>query len=76
MRTISATEFKAHCLQVMDEVRKTRAPVTVTKRGKPVVKVLPAGEPDDIFGRLRGVMEIVGDIEAPAAPAEDWNALK
>ena len=42
MKTMAAGEFKARCLQVMDEVRSTRTPVVITKRGKPVAKLVPA----------------------------------
>jgi prevent-host-death family protein len=77
MKEMRASVFKARCLKVMDRVQKTGEPVIVTKRGKPVVKVIPAGaEKDDIFGFMKGRMEIVGDILSPATPIEDWNALK
>ena len=42
MRTMRAGEFKARCLKVMDQIQKTREPLIVTKRGKPVVKLFPA----------------------------------
>jgi antitoxin (DNA-binding transcriptional repressor) of toxin-antitoxin stability system len=58
-------------------VSKTREPILVTKRGKPVVKLVPAEKPAKTFlGRLEGVMEIVGDIESPIEPPEAWEALR
>jgi len=75
MKTMAAGEFKAHCLQVMDQVRATREPVQITKRGRPVAKLVPADKPaDDVFGCLKGVIEIVGDIESPVNDPEDWES--
>jgi prevent-host-death family protein len=77
MKTIAAAEFKARCLKVMEEVRAKREPVMITKKGRPVAKLVPAGEPaQDVFGCLTGTLEIVGDVEAPALPPEAWNALR
>jgi prevent-host-death family protein len=73
MKTIAAAEFKARCLTLMEEVRSTREHVTITKRGKPVAKLVPAGPPTrEFIGSLKGVFRIVGDIESPAVPPEDW----
>lgn len=74
MKTMAAGKFKAKCLGVMEQVRKTREPVVITKRGKPVAKLVPADkDADDIFGCLRGVFKIVGDVESPVVPPEDWE---
>ena len=75
MKTMGAGEFKARCLKVMDQVRATREPVTITKRGRPVAKLVPvSGRNDDIFGCLKGVFQIVGDIESPVVAPEEWEA--
>lgn len=77
MKKMQASVFKSRCLKVMDRVQATGEPVIVTKRGKPVVKVVPAeAEKDDLFGFMKGRMEIVGDIESPAVPLSDWDALR
>jgi len=61
----------------MDEVRTTREPVLITKKGRPVAKLAPAeGQPEDIFGCLKDEIKIVGDIESPVVPLEDWDALR
>jgi len=66
MNKIAAGEFKARCLKLMEDVRSTREPLVVTKRGKPLVKLVPADdEKDDFIGRLEGVFRVVGDIESP-----------
>ena len=41
---ISAAEFKAKCLKLMDEIARTRKPIVITKRGKPVARIVPAGQ--------------------------------
>lgn len=77
MKTMAAGQFKARCLKVMDEVRSTREPVTITKKGRPVAKLVPVdGQPHDIFGCLKGQIEIVGDIVSPVIPLEDWESLR
>ena len=66
MKKIAAGEFKARCLTLMEEVRSTREPLIITKRGKPVAKLVPIEEKkDDFIGRLKGVIRVVGDIESP-----------
>jgi prevent-host-death family protein len=77
MKTMAAGQFKARCLKVMDEVRSTREPVVITKKGRPVAKLVPAdGQPDNVFGCMRGEVEIVGDIVPSAVPLEDWEILR
>jgi prevent-host-death family protein len=77
MKTMAAGEFKAKCLRVMDQVRSTGNPVVITKRGKPIAKLVPAEEfRTTAFDSLKGKIEILGDIVAPVVPLEDWEALK
>ena len=74
MKTIAAAKFKAQCLRIMDEVQESRQSVLITKKGRPVAKLVPADAvPKNIFGALKGVIEIVGDIESPAVPLSDWK---
>jgi len=77
MKTMAAGEFKTKCLRVMDQVRATRNPVVITKRGKPIAKLVPAEEfGPSAFDSLKGKIEVVGDIVSPIVPPEDWEALK
>jgi prevent-host-death family protein len=65
-KTIAAGEFKAKCLSLLDEVAQSRAPLVITKRGKPVAKLVPLDdEPIDIYGRMKGTAKIIGDIVSP-----------
>ena len=70
---LSATEFKASCLRVMEDVHRTRKPVTVSKRGKPLVKIVPVEQKRrrPLFGYMKGTFEIVGDIVSPDPEAWD-----
>jgi prevent-host-death family protein len=73
MKKIPAAVFKAQCLTLMEDVRSTRRPLVITKRGKPVAKLVPIDEPKDEFiGRLKGVFEVVGDLDAD--PSEEWES--
>jgi antitoxin (DNA-binding transcriptional repressor) of toxin-antitoxin stability system len=61
----------------MDDVASTREPVVITKKGRPVAKLVPASEnSDDFLGKLSGIMKIVGDITWPIEGPEAWDALK
>jgi prevent-host-death family protein len=73
MKKIAAAEFKARCLTLMEDVRSTRQSILITKRGKPVAKLVPVGngKKDDWIGRLDGMFKVVGDIESPI---DDWES--
>ena len=65
-RTIKASELKARCLQLMDEVAETGEEIVITKRGRLVSRLVPCREqPEAIFGADRDVIRIHGDIVAP-----------
>jgi len=75
MKTMAAGSFKAHCLAVMDEDQAKRETVVITKRGRPVARLVPAGQDvDEIYNFLRGKGAITGDVISPAI--EDWGSLK
>lgn len=77
MKKIAAGNFKVHCLAVMDEVQAKREAVLITKHGKPVAKLVPAGkDSDDIYDFLAGKGSITGDVVSPAMSARDWGELK
>lgn len=78
MTKVPATEFKARCLELMDRVAERRETYVITKHGKPVAKLVPVErKPDEpLFGRLRHMVDEVGDILGPAVPLETWGILK
>jgi prevent-host-death family protein len=76
MKKMAAGTFKVHCLAVMDEVQSKRESIIITKRGKPVAKLVPVGkEKDDIFGFLKGKGKVTGDVVSPALTPEEWGDL-
>jgi prevent-host-death family protein len=77
MKTMAAGSFKAKCLAVMDEVQAKRETVVITKRGKPVAKLVPVNaETDEIYNFMAGKGAVTGDVIAPAISVEDWGELK
>ena len=70
VRTIKASEFKAKCLQLMDEVAESGQEIVITKKGKPVSRLTPYREKSTLtFGRNRDIMRTYADIVEPM-PAE------
>ena len=66
MKRMPAGKFKAQCLALLDAVQATGEPLVITKRGRPVAKVVPFESANqDIFGYMAGKVRIVGDIESP-----------
>ena len=80
-RTISAAEFKAKCLQLMDEVNEKKLTLIVTKRGKPVMQAIAPAEEEKPFVPLWGRsphVNVLGDIMAPldwGDPGKEWDRL-
>ncbi len=72
-RTIKASEFKAKCLKLMDEVAESGQEIIITKNGKPVSRLAPySRRPKSLFGIDRGRIEILGDIIEPIDV--EWEA--
>jgi prevent-host-death family protein len=72
-QTIAAGQFKATCLALLDEVQRERKEIIVTKRGKPVARIVPVEEKiPNLFGRMKGTIDILGDIVSPIG--EIWDA--
>jgi prevent-host-death family protein len=66
MKRMPAGAFKARCLSVMKDVQATGEPVIITKRGKPLVKVVPVeNQTNSLLGFMKGKVKITGDIESP-----------
>jgi prevent-host-death family protein len=75
MKNIAAGEFKAKCLALLDEVAEHRLELVITKRGKPVAKLVPVVyDKPRLLGRMAGTIQITGDVVAPTG--ESWDAEK
>lgn len=78
MRDISVSEFKAKCLGLVEEVHKTRQPLRITRHGRPVAELIPAG-PDrkrKFLGAMVGTGKIVGDIVSPVIDLDEFEAYR
>ncbi len=74
-RIIKASEFKAKCLALMDEVARTGSSIVITKNGRAVAQLTPPpAEKKSPFGILKGKLFITGDIISPIDV--EWDALK
>lgn len=71
---IKAGEFKAKCLELMDWVAAGNEEIIITKRGKPVAKLVPVDQKPvrDPFGCMKGTAEELGDIISPIEV--EWEA--
>lgn len=70
---ISAAEFKAHCLDLMDQVKTKKGKIVITKYGKPVAQLTALDEnPPDLLGYLAGSVTTQGDLTQPTG--ESWDA--
>lgn len=76
MQVIQASEFKAKCLALMDEVARTGEGILITKNGKPVAELRspPGLRPQSPFGLHKGLIKIKGDIMSPIDV--EWDAQK
>lgn len=74
-KTIKASEFKAKCLALMDEVARTGTPVVITKNGKPIADLVPhRSDRPRALGIWKGRARILGDIMSPIDV--EWDAMK
>ena len=79
MHEIAISEFKAKCLALLEQVRKTKKPLRITRRGKPVAEIVPpnpTAESGSWVGSMAGTFKIVGDIVSPVIDEGDIEALK
>jgi prevent-host-death family protein len=75
MKTIAAAEFKARCLALIDRVHDEGEPITITKRGRIVARLVAAGDEERPWLRLRGTLRKYQDPFAPALDERDIDAL-
>ena len=72
VRTVKASEFKAKCLKLMDEVADSGVEIVITKNGRPVSRLVPYRDKEpSMFGRNRDQIRILGDIISPLEV--DWD---
>jgi prevent-host-death family protein len=78
IEVITISQFKATCLAVLDNVKRTGRPILVTRHGKPIAIIDPPPLPkkrDSWLGSFKSKGKIVGDILEPVVPGNAWHAL-
>lgn len=73
---ISAADFRSKCYSILDQVDKSRTEFIITKRGRPIAKLIrydeaPQGEP--LLGALAGLGRTITDVTSPVTEAKDWE---
>ena len=77
MKTMAISEFKAHALQVLGQVARTKESVVVTKRGQPLAEVIPLRNSDEtpVPGKLAETLVFEKDIVSPIGESI-WSACR
>lgn len=78
MKSVSVSEFKAKCLGLIEQVDKTRQPLRITRHGRPIAQLIPAG-PDrkrKFLGDMEGTGRIIGDIVSPIIDLDEFEAYR
>jgi antitoxin (DNA-binding transcriptional repressor) of toxin-antitoxin stability system len=66
-------------LALLERVQKTKTPICITRRGKPIAEVIPPSPTSDRgnwLGSMAGTVDILGDIISPVIEDSDWEALR
>jgi prevent-host-death family protein len=79
MKEVAISEFKAKCTALVQRVSKTKQPIRITRHGKPVADLVPAGGTMDRaawIGSMKGKIKILGDIVSPVIDLDEIEALR
>lgn len=76
MKEIGISEFRVKCSAILEQVRKTRQPIRVTRFGKPFVEIVPPSAQKRKLGSMAGTARIIGDIVGPTGSLDDWEAWR
>lgn len=77
--TVTISKFKATCLSLLSQVKKTGKSILVTRKGEPIALVTPPPsppKPESWLGSMRNSIKIKGDIIAPVLNEKDWQVLR
>ena len=79
IQEVAISVFKARCLGMLDKVNKTKTPLRITRRGRPIADVIPASceaEGENWLGALADSIQIAGDIVSPVIDLDEIEAVK
>ena len=73
---INAAEFRTKCFKILDQVQTTHREIIITKRGKPIAKIVHINQKDQkdpLLGALTGTGRTLGDLTQPVVNPHDWE---
>jgi len=73
---INAAKFRTNCFKILDQVKVTHKEVVITKRGKPIAKLVyfaRQNEKDPLLGSMEGLIETIGDLTEPVIDSDAWE---
>jgi len=77
MKEIGISEFRVKCSAIIEQVRKTRRPIRVTRFGQPLAEIVPPSPAKRRrLGSMAGTARIIGDIVGPTGSLDDWEAWR
>jgi prevent-host-death family protein len=82
VKEVPISEFRTKCLALIESVRRTRQSLRVTRRGKPIVDIVPTTAIRPVMdrakwlGSMKGTVKILGDIVSPAIDKDEWEVLR
>jgi len=74
METLSVSRFKATCLSVLEDVKRQKKRVLITKRGEPIAEIIPVNNQKEEIP-LKDTVTFIGDILSPVAD-DEWEVIK
>lgn len=79
LETIPISKFKATCLRLLDNVKKTGRSILVTRKGEPIALVTPPPPPPKSktwLGCMKDSVKITGDVVSPVLDENEWEVLR
>ncbi len=73
---VNAAEFRQNCFKILDQIKLTRGEVIITKRGKPIAKLMHISQEkyrDPLLGSMEGLVETTGDLTEPVIEHDSWE---
>jgi len=73
---INAAKFRTNCFKILDQVKVTHKEVVITKRGKPIAKLVyfaRQNDKDPLLGSMEGLVETIGDLTEPVIDSDAWE---
>jgi prevent-host-death family protein len=72
-REVTASAFRQRCLSLLDQVERTKVRIVITKRGRPVARLVPVDDAE-IRAPTLGTVRLLADDDAYFSTDESWSA--